>query len=301
MKVVSVINSKGGVGKTTVVSNIAAYAAATGKRVLMIDVDPQTNLTFSFIDHPYWGEHYAENQTLQNFFRPIVRGSKKKISLESLIIPLDVLGVKIDLIASHLELLDIDVDLAANLGGANVHQLANNYLIVHNYLKEGIAELKDRYDLILIDCAPSFSVVTRNALTASENYLVPSKMDYLSTFGIQQLTRNSRKFVQRYNEYARTFGDEVEKIDPQILGVVATMLGIQNGVPIKANQYYLNYIQNGGYRCFDSYLRDNKTCYSTAPSNRVPLVFSQDSNPAVQIIVAELKALGKEFLEKAGI
>ena len=238
MKVVSVMNYKGGVGKTTITSNLAAHIASRGKRVLMVDIDPQTNLTFSFIDHAVWEEQYAEGKTLKNFFRPILDGSKKRIPLSSLIISLPVGGVNIDIISSHLDLIDIDTQLAANLGGGNLMNpkySANVYLDVHNYLHDDIKTLKERYDLILIDCAPNFNIVTKNALVASNHYLVPSKMDYLSTFGVEQLNRNIKKFTEQYNEYTKNTDDKMA-ITPTILGVVATMVGIRDNALINANQ-----------------------------------------------------------------
>ena len=67
MKIVSVINYKGGVGKTTLTANLGAYAASKGKRVLMIDLDPQSSLTFSFMTPDSWRDKYFENRTMKNF------------------------------------------------------------------------------------------------------------------------------------------------------------------------------------------------------------------------------------------
>ena len=136
LKVVSVINYKGGVGKTTITSNIAAYAASQGKRVLMIDLDPQTNLTFSFMSSKEWEDEYAKSKTLKNFFLPIINGAPKKIALGTLVIPLEVQGLKMGLISSHLELIDIDTDLAACLGGANIN--------IMNLPKIGRASCRER-------------------------------------------------------------------------------------------------------------------------------------------------------------
>ena len=207
LKVVSVINYKGGVGKTTITSNIAAYAASEGKRVLMIDLDPQTNLTFSFMSSKEWEDKYAQAKTLKNFFRPIINGSSKRISLESLVIPLDVQGLKMGLVSSHLELIDIDTDLAACLGGANINIMNRNFLRVHSHLRDGLSKLKNDYDLVLIDCPPNFNTVVKNAITASDYYLVPAKMDYLSTLGIEQLDRNTRKYVKSHNDYVAQIGE----------------------------------------------------------------------------------------------
>jgi chromosome partitioning protein len=297
MKVVSIMNNKGGVGKTTITANLAAYIASKGRRVLIMDVDPQTNLTFSFIKTLEWEKRYAKSKTLKDFFRPILEGNKNTVSLDSLIIPLDVESVRIDIISSHLDLIDIDTDLAANLGGANLTQLANNYITAHNYLRDNIATLKEKYDFILIDCAPNFNIVTKNALATSDHYLAPSKMDFLSTFGVMQLTRNVDKFVRQYNEYMKCVKGK-STINPTILGVVATMVGINNEMPIVPNQNYINDLKIAGYEIFDTYIRENKTLYSMTSSNKAPVIFSQKSDTTTTKVVNELKAFGEEFMRK---
>lgn len=307
LKVVSVINYKGGVGKTTITSNIAAYAASQGKRVLMIDLDPQTNLTFSFMSSKEWEDSYAKNKTLKNFFRPIINGSSKRISLGSLVIPLEVQGLKMGLVSSHLELIDIDTDLAACLGGANINIMNRNFLRVHSHLREGLSKLKNDYDLILIDCPPNFNTVVKNAITASDYYLVPAKMDYLSTLGIEQLHRNTTKYVKSYNEYVAQVGegeDEFSPISPNMLGVVPTMLTVFNEAPIQANQHYLDQVQSKGYYLFP-WTRHNNTFYAYAPENGIPVILSQQTNPSGDKtgdkILRELRELSRIFIEKAGI
>lgn len=307
LKVVSVINYKGGVGKTTITSNIAAYAASQGKRVLMIDLDPQTNLTFSFMSSKEWEDEYAKSKTLKNFFRPIINGSSKRISLRSLVIPLEVQGLNMGLISSHLELIDIDTDLAACLGGANINIMNRNFLRVHSHLREGLSKLKSDYDLILIDCPPNFNTVVKNAITASDYYLVPAKMDYLSTLGIEQLHRNTTKYVKSYNEYVAQVGegeDEFSSISPVMLGVVPTMLTVHDGAPIQANQHYLDQVQSKGYYLFP-WTRHNNTFYAYAPERGIPVIISQATNPSGEKtgdkILEELRELSKTFIERTGI
>ena len=307
LKVVSVINYKGGVGKTTITSNIAAYAASEGKRVLMIDLDPQTNLTFSFMSSKEWEDEYAKSKTLKNFFRPIINGSSKRISLRSLVIPLEVQGLNMGLISSHLELIDIDTDLAACLGGANINIMNRNFLRVHSHLREGLSKLKNDYDLILIDCPPNFNTVVKNAITASDYYLVPAKMDYLSTLGIEQLHRNTTKYVKSYNEYVAQMGegeDEFSSISPVMLGVVPTMLTVHDGAPIQANQHYLDQVQSKGYYLFP-WTRHNNTFYAYAPERGTPVIISQATNPSGEKtgdkILEELRELSKTFIGRTGI
>lgn len=299
LKVVSVINYKGGVGKTTITSNIAAYAASQGKRVLMIDLDPQTNLTFSFMSSKEWEDEYAKSKTLKNFFLPIINGAPKKIALGTLVIPLEVQGLKMGLISSHLELIDIDTDLAACLGGANINIMNRNFLRVHSHLREGLSKLKNDYDLILIDCPPNFNTVVKNAITASDCYLVPAKMDYLSTLGIEQLYRNTSKYAKNYNSYIAQIGeDEFSNIAPRMLGVVPTMLTLYNGSPVQANQHYIDQVKSQGYDLFP-WLRENSTIYAPAPQNGIPAILSSlPGTPTAQGVLDELRDMCKTFMQK---
>ncbi len=88
MKVVSVINYKGGVGKSTLAANLGAYAASVGRRVLMIDMDPQTHLTFSFMTPDEWRDKYAEKKTFKNYFEAIKKDDIELPSLRKYLISL---------------------------------------------------------------------------------------------------------------------------------------------------------------------------------------------------------------------
>jgi len=134
MKIVSVINYKGGVGKTTLTANIAAELARRGKSVLMIDLDPQASLTFSFVKPDEWREKFALSKTIKEWFR------FRTTNFNDLVIePQDVKGHLINkgvlhLISSHLELINVDLELATQLSGANMRQSKQNFLKVHRLL-----------------------------------------------------------------------------------------------------------------------------------------------------------------------
>ena len=126
MKIVSVINYKGGVGKTTLTANLAAELAHRGYKVLMVDLDPQASLTFSFINPDRWKVDYAPSKTIRNWFQDECRTN----NFRSLII--DDLSVEsyvnqnngcLHLVASHLDLINVDLILAMQLGGANMEQI----------------------------------------------------------------------------------------------------------------------------------------------------------------------------------
>lgn len=311
MKVVSVINYKGGVGKTTVTANLAGHAARRGKRVLMIDLDPQTNLTFSFIDLKDWEANHAENRTLRNFFEPIINENEaERIPLSKLIIHLPHLiplittkghpNGKMDIISSHLKLIDIDLTLAAGIAAPSIAMLRAKFLRVHSYLRESLKELKDEYDLVLIDCPPNFSTLVRNAITASDYYVVPARMDFLSTLGIDELNFNAEKHINQYNEYISEFdGAGRTPISTRILGVIPTMETIRDRGPILSEQQFEEQVKKKGYDLLP-YVRYNAKLFGTVPASRIPVVFSSTIwvAPVTRTIVGELVTLGDAFLKK---
>lgn len=190
MHVISIINYKGGVGKTTLTANIAARLAKRGKKVLAIDLDPQSNLTFYFIKVDTWKDKYQDSKTIKKWYDNFIeRGSISNLN-DLVIIPEEVnklVNENLHLICSHLALINVDLELAVMLGGATPRQQINNFLEVYSHLAKGLNLLKHLYDYILIDCPPNFNIVTKTAIVASDYYLIPAKLDYLSTIGTQQL------------------------------------------------------------------------------------------------------------------
>src|SRR5262249_28740577 len=132
MKVVSVINYKGGVGKTSLTANLAAQLAWEKRRVLLIDLDAQASLTFSFITPDAWDQNFSKSKTIKSWFESFEAGNP--ISLASLIDSpqrvknyLHGKGV-LDVIYSHLGLINVDLELATKLGGANLGQAKKNFI-----------------------------------------------------------------------------------------------------------------------------------------------------------------------------
>ena len=155
VKTVSVINFKGGVGKTTIAANLAAELGYRGENVLLIDLDPQASLTFWFLDVDFWGQYYANDRTIRNWYDAYI-GQEQNLELNSLIVrPARInqsVDGSVDLICSHLALMNIDLELATRLGGASLRQVQSNFLRVHSRLKDGLqsAPVKDNYDYIII-------------------------------------------------------------------------------------------------------------------------------------------------------
>jgi chromosome partitioning protein len=303
MHVISVINYKGGVGKTTVTSNLAAELAWRGQEVLVVDMDPQASLTFSFVRPDYWNEHLAEDKTIKSWFDSFSGNSP--LALEDIVITPQGVNAhlregRLDLVPSHLGLINVDLELATQLGGATLKQAKQNYLKVHRRLADGLHEMDGRgYDLVLIDCPPNFNVVTKTAIVASDHILIPAKPDYLSTLGIDYLQRNVRQLIEEFNEYAELDASTSSlKIDPQILGVIFTMVSFYSGQPVAAMRPYIAQTKRLGVPVFDKSVRENKTLFSDTPEYGVPVVLTPRSGDTYTNIVGELEELTTEFQER---
>jgi chromosome partitioning protein len=200
MKTIAVINYKGGVGKTTITANLAAEMAFRGKKILAIDLDPQASLTFSFFSVDDWRKNFEATKTIKNWYDAFI-DKDTDLNLASLIAHPTRANVssgtgRLDLICSHLALINVDLELATRLIGGTERDLRNNYLRVHSRLRQGLESLKTGdYDYVIIDCPPNFNIVTKTAIVASDYLLLPTKPDYLSTLGIDQLTKHVEELV----------------------------------------------------------------------------------------------------------
>lgn len=307
MHIVSVINYKGGVGKTSLTTNLAGELAWKGKKILLIDLDAQASLTFSLITPDEWVRSFADTKTIKQWFDSHDTGSP--ISLSSLIhTPSRVRNAlkgngKLDLISSHLGLINVDLELATKLGGASLEQAKKNFIAVHRRLAEGLASIDDDYDLVLIDCPPNFNIVTKTAIVASEYLLVPARPDYLSTLGIDYLIRSVTRLVKDYNDYANVQeGQHVDPIDPAVLGVVFSMIQEYGGGPMAAQRTYMSQVrQQSGLTVYDAYIKRNDSLFANAPENGVPVVLNAYSNGSHQSVVEGLEAVAAEFGTQIGL
>lgn len=307
MQIISVINYKGGVGKTTVTANLAGELAHRGKQVLLLDMDAQASLTFSFVTPDYWDKHLKKDKTIKNWFDCIIEGESTMPLIDLAIRPKrinDALSQlqrrgTVELISSHLGLINLDLELATLLGGANMRQTKKNYIKVHGRLRNSIADMASKaYDVVLIDCPPNFNIVTKNALVASDKILVPAKPDYLSTLGIDYLLRNVRKLTEEFNEFA---GGETSRIEPEILGVVFTMIQIHGGSPIVAQKQFITQTKRLGIPIMKTYFRENKSIFSMAPQDGMPVVLNEYSNNTHSDVVNEIGKFVDEFVSITGV
>ena len=303
MQTISIINYKGGVGKTTITANLAASLALRGKRVLAIDLDPQASLTFSFYSVEEWSKNYEKSKTIKNWYDAFIDKDSDLDLLSLIVNPEKVnanIGGKVDLICSHLALINVDLELATRLIGGTERDLRNNYLRVYSRLRQGLQSLAaESYDFVLVDCPPNFNIVTKNSIIASDYILVPTKPDYLSTLGIDQLRKHVDELVSTYNKYVKDAGnDSFQDASPEITGVVFTMVAIHNGIPISAQRQYIQQVINSGVSTWSTQIRENKTIYADAPEYGIPVVLKEVSGKTYENVQDELRKLTDEFLEK---
>ncbi len=171
-KIISVTNQKGGVGKTTTCVNLASYVADAGKKVLLIDIDPQGNACASLGVEVEKGKNsiyevlLGEIQTKDAIYKSVVKN-------------LDVLPSTVDLAGAEVDLVYVD----------------NR----ENVLKEALKDIKNTYDFIFIDCPPSLGLLTVNALTATDSIIIPIQCEYFPLVGLGQLMNTVRLIKKHLN------------------------------------------------------------------------------------------------------
>ncbi|WP_318937001.1 ParA family protein [Oceanobacillus halotolerans] len=277
------MNYKGGVGKTTLSANIAAAIADRGKKVLLIDLDPQANLTLSFVTIEEWKSLDRHERTIKHWYDRYL-DYNLDTSLKDLIITPARINEKmtrqgnrgrLDMICSHLELVEIDMELSSKLGGNTDRAIRNNYVQVLSRLRMKLGEIKKAYDVIMIDCPPNFNLLTQNAIVSSDYYIIPAKTDYLSTLGIDTLLKHVDSLTKKYNRTIQAVNyQNITAISPKMLGIVFTMVSYWKGLPISAQREYISQIQRRGLPFFKSYLRENKSLFASAPETGIPVVLS---------------------------
>lgn len=187
-KIVSFINLKGGVGKTTTAVNIAATLADSGESVLLIDLDPQTNATVSVIDQQVWQERHDAHQTLYHLFDDMLNGTNR-FDLAQAVMK-DVGGVSgLDLLPSSLHLVEIQ---------DAIPDMDNKAYVSHvDVVGNVITEIADEYDYIIIDCPPNLGAITLNGINMSDYYIVPTVPDILSKIGISLILNRINDFKKK--------------------------------------------------------------------------------------------------------
>ena len=234
MKIISVINQKGGVGKTTTVINLAAGLSQINKKILVIDLDPQGNATTGL------GLSNLENS--ENTIYGVLNGSKqifetiKKTEFHNL-----------DLISSNVDLSGLEVETAGDEKRAFI-------------LKGKLAEFKEEYsriyDYVIIDCPPSLSLLTVMALVSSQSLLVPLQAEFFALEGLTQLMKTIDRIKTNLNP----------KLDIQ--GILLTMFDKRNKLSSEVENEARNYFKDKVYKT----VIPRNVRLSEAPSHGVPVL-----------------------------
>ena len=171
-KIVSFSNQKGGVGKTTTCVNMAAYIAASGKKVLLIDMDPQGNATT--------GMGFSKSTLKKSVYNVLIDDEKASDN----ILKTELEGM--DILPSNIDLAGAEVELVYKRSREKV-------------LKNALAEVRDNYDYIFIDCPPSLGLLTINALAAADSVIIPIQSEYYALEGLSQLMNSITLVKQHLN------------------------------------------------------------------------------------------------------
>jgi len=189
IKTIVFANQKGGVGKTTSAVNIAAGLAAKGNRVLLVDSDPQGNATS--------GLGINKRQTAASVYDVLIGRCKASEAIQKTrFSSLSVLPSSMNLVGAEIELVEED---------------RREYR-----LRDGLAEVKDGYDYIIIDSPPSLGLLTINALTAADGVVVPLLCEYYSLEGLSQLTQTVAQIQKRYNPSLCMLGVLINMFDGKL-------------------------------------------------------------------------------------
>ena len=199
-KIISLVNQKGGVGKTTTSINLSSSLGHLGKKVLLIDLDPQSNSTT--------GLGVDRGKIKKSIYNVIMGECEiKEAIIKTQFKNLSIIPAMIDLAGVDIELIQISVQ--------------DKEFVITEQLKKQLEMVRDRYDFIIIDCPPNLGILTTNALAASDSVLIPIQCEYYSLEGVNQLLHTVLKVQQKVNPNLSIEGVLLTMLDGR------TLLGLE--------------------------------------------------------------------------
>lgn len=208
-RIIAIANQKGGVGKTTTAINLSACLAEKGQKVLAIDMDPQGNMSS--------GLGLDKDSIDKTIYDMIIGESDvEEVINHGTIDNLDILPSNVDLSAVEIELIDVD----------------NKEFVV----RDAIQKIRDNYDYIIIDCPPSLSLLTINAMTTADSVLVPIQCEYYALEGLSQLIHTVELVKERLNSTL------------EIEGVVFTMYDARTNLSLQVVENVKDNLQQNIYK-----------------------------------------------------
>ena len=208
-RTIAIANQKGGVGKTTTAINLSACLAEKGKKVLAVDMDPQGNMTSGL---------GVDKDSVENTIYNLIIGESKmeEVLIKDVLENLDIIPTNIDLSGAEIELLDVE---------------EKEYIV-----RNEIDKIKDNYDFIIIDCPPSLSMLTINAMTTADSVLVPIQCEYYALEGLTQLIHTIELVQERLNS------------ELVIEGVVFTMYDARTNLSLQVVENVKNNLNQSIYK-----------------------------------------------------
>ncbi len=282
-RIVSFINYKGGVGKTTLaVETAVTLAEKFDFKVLLVDLDPQTNASFYLVDEDEWETWVNDNGSLKNVLEAAI--AEADFDVSKAIMP-NRFGV--DLLPSHLDLLPVDLDLAAKWGA----QSTEAKVIVKDQLSPVIEE--NGYEFVIVDCPPNLNLVTQNALMLSDSYVVVCLPEYFSVRGIGIIENQITKMVEQINRNLTRFG-AAQTAGPVLRGIIFNKIKYVTGGTIAQDNWMQSVRDRYGEIVFEAFVAETVKIAEASYSGPITLSPRQADDRYVE----ELAAVAQEFFDK---
>ena len=300
MKIVSFINYKGGVGKSTTAYHIGcALALDQGMKILLVDVDPQTNLTFLCAIQERWEQFRVTSGTLESLYKAYLNSQPFDIRNILWHDPIEQVGVSavngLDLIPSNVELLGIDLDLQRKTANSNdLTTVAEHYVKQRTILREALSPIINEYDYILIDCPPNLYLVTQNALAASDYYVVTALPDHLSTLGLNILKKYLDRLNRDLSNAAGIAGNTISA--PQLGGIIFCRVRLGGARITNVHERKMREVTNDyPGKVFDKYTTEG-IGYGEASERALPVFLLSGSN--AQRVSEQYREIAEEFMNR---